>query len=357
MLCTNGFGVDHLQLITIFVQTVVPYVKAGDPNPAVKYWAEVFPILATIVDNFSFVPILERVCRCWRNMVISYRTGMAPILPDLANKLAVGFATSKQGCFLWATGAILREFSEDREHVDDNTTNSIYAFFETQATSVLRILSDLDPKDVPDVVEDFFRLLIDALLYYPHRLVPSSLFTPILEAAISSLSLYQRDPLSATLHYIRDVLTYGGDNPASSQFPSASADTAPTGGQIQRTVKQLLMTHGEALIKQILAGMMITFPRDCFADGSGVLLGMFELLPNETTAAVERTLSLLPDGTITRVETQRLITKIKDKLAEPGHVRHVRTVLQDFTNNYRRRYVAPRDGLGALEADRFHFDG
>lgn len=38
-------------------------------------------------------------------------------------------------------------------------------------------------------------------------------------------------------------------------------------------------------------------------------------------------------------------------------MRRVRTVLQDFTNSYRRRNVAPREGLGRLEATRFRFSG
>lgn len=88
---------------------------------------------------------------------------MSPLLPIMANKLATGFATSKQGCFLWVTSAILREFSEDREHVDEQTTEAIYAFFEEQSKTTLRTMSSLPPRDVPDIIEDFYRLLIDAL--------------------------------------------------------------------------------------------------------------------------------------------------------------------------------------------------
>ena len=155
---------DHLQLITFFVQLVTPYVEPGQENPAVKYCQEIFPVLSTILDSFiDFVPICERICRCWRYMIISYRTAMSPLLPIMANKLATGFATSKQGCFLWVTSAILREFSEDREHVDEQTTEAIYAFFEEQSKTTLRTMSSLPPKDVPDIIEDFYRLLIDAL--------------------------------------------------------------------------------------------------------------------------------------------------------------------------------------------------
>lgn len=284
-------------------------------------------------------------------MVISYRTAMAPMLPQMANKLANGFATSKQGCFLWVTSAILREFSEDREHVDETTTGAIYAFFEAQSTAMLHMMSDLPPRDLPDVIEDFYRLLIDALLYYPHKLVRSSLFAPIFKAAIAALALEQRDPLAAALHYIRDVLGYGGNNP-----PSSSSSPNPP--EIQHLVQELLLENGEALVRAILTGMMITFPDDCFSDGSGALLGLFEIMPEQTTSWVDKTVRLLPPGTVSAPEIERLISGIRERLTlgQDG-VRKVRSLLQDFTNSYRRRYVAPRDGLGDLEATRFRFNG
>jgi len=276
---------------------------------------------------------------------------MAPLLPQMANKLAHGFATSRQGCFLWVTSAILREFSEDREHVPEQTTESIYAFFEAQSTAMLRMMSDLPPQDLPDVIEDFYRLLVDTLLYYPYKLIRSHLFTPIFQSAVSALALEQRDPLSAALHYIRDVIGYGGDNP-----PSSS--NSPNPPEIQHIVRELILTTGEQLVKQIMAGMMITFPDDCFTDGSGALLGLFELLPPQTASWVDKTVRMLPPGTISEREIDRLMSGIRDRLTL-GHdgLRKVRSLLQDFTNTYRRRYVAPRDGLGRLEATRFQFDG
>lgn len=142
---------DRLQLITIFMQWVQPRVEPDQPNPAVRYCQEVFPVLAAIAENFvTFVPVVERVCRCWRYMVLSYRTAMAPLLPELANKLASGFAASRQGCFLWATDSIVREFSEGGQDVDQTTSDAIYHFYEQQATTFLRALNDLSPEELPD---------------------------------------------------------------------------------------------------------------------------------------------------------------------------------------------------------------
>ncbi len=333
----------------------MPGVNPGQENPAVKYWQEVFPILATVLDNFlNFSPICERVCRCWRNMVISYRTAMAPLLPEMATKLATGFSASREGCFLWVTSAILREFASEREHVDQATIDNIYSFFEAQTTAFLRVMTELQPKDLPDVIDDFFRLMIDAVMFYPQRLMPSQLMNPVFEAAIYALTLEQRDPLSSTLHFLRDLLSYGGDNPASSErIPE------PAQSQIKEIVNGLLLRHGASLVKQVMAGMMITFPSDCFPDATGLLLALFDLLPTQTTEWVSHTIHLLPQGTVSPAEADRFITKIKEKVQnlEEGYVRHVRSLLQDFTNTYRRRNVAPRDGLGQLEAARFQFSG
>lgn len=343
---------DHLQLITFFVQWVAPHVEAGAEHPGVQYCQEIFPVLEQILERFiDFPPICERICRCWRYMFISYRTHMTPLLPAMANRLALSFAASNFGCFLWVTSAIMREFSEDRE-VDDATTDGIYAFFEQQATTTLRAMSNLGAVELPDVIEDFFRLLTDAIIYYPYRLIPSALFGPIFEAAISSaLTLEQREPLIPTLHYLRDVIAFGTDNP-----PMTNGQANPP--EIKERVTQVLASAGVHLVNRVMAGMMMFWPRDCYADGSGVLLGLLELMPEQTAQWIGNTLSLLPAGTVTAEESQRLMTKIGIKLSEgPEGARSIRGLLQDFTNNYRRRNVAPRDGLGGLEATRFRFSG
>jgi len=103
---------------------------------------------------------------------------------------------------------------------------------------------------------------------------------------------------------------------------------------------------------------MITFPRDCFADGSGVLLELIELMPQQAIVWVAGTVRMLPAGTVSEVESQRLIDGIATRLNEgQSGLSGIRSLLQDFTNSYRRRYIAPRDGLGRLEAARFKFSG
>lgn len=83
-------------------------------------------------------------------MVLSYRTAMAPMLEQLASKLAIHYAASRQGCFLWATDSVVREFSDGADQVDANTSNAIFNFSEQQATTFLRTYSEYSAEQLPD---------------------------------------------------------------------------------------------------------------------------------------------------------------------------------------------------------------
>ena len=65
---------------------------------------------------------------------------------------------------------------------------------------------------------------------------------------------------------------------------------------------------------------------------------------------------MLPAGSIRAGEAERLMDAVGVKV-QGGDLRKVRVLLQDFTTSYRRRNVAPREGLGRLEATRFRFSG
>ncbi|EEA21116.1 Nuclear import receptor [Talaromyces marneffei ATCC 18224] len=348
---------DHLQLITIFIQLVTPYVGPHGENPAVKYCGEIMPILNTLVMNFTkSTPILERVCRCWRYMIISYRTAMIPLLPSLAQSLAAGFEASREGCFLWATDAVVREFSEGAELVDAATSQAVYQFFEQQSLAFLRILNELPPEQLPDVIEDFFRLASDAIRFYPKECVTSSLVVPIFSAGISALTLQQVDPLIATLHYYRDLLSFGFETPSISNFSDSDGQPYSNPPEVRNAVKELVGNQGQLLVERVLTGMMFNFPEDCFPDASGILMTQFELMPQQTGLWVQSTIERLPAGTMKPGEAERLLTSISEKIQQ-AESRKIRVLLQDFTNSYRRRNVAPRDGLGRLEATRFRFSG
>ena len=139
--------------------------------------------------------------------------------------------------------------------------------------------------------------------------------------------------MSPTLHYLQDFISYGTDHPNSSNFDDEPPSTrAPNPIEIQTTVKRHISTHGENLVLTIMTGLMWRFPRECFPDASGVLLGLFELLPQQTAVWVEQTISKLPQGTVKAGEAERLMGAIRLKVHQRD-LRKVRVLLQGMSSS------------------------
>lgn len=177
------------------------------------------------------------------------------------------------------------------------------------------------------MIEDFFRLASDAVRYYPKQCISSSLAVPIFSAGLSALTLQQVDPLIATLHYYRDLLSFGFDTPSVSDFTGPDGQPYTNPPEVRAAVKQLIGAQGQLLVQRVLTGMMFSFPGDCFPDASGVLMTLFELMPQEAGAWVQSTIQMLPAGTMKPGEAERLMKNISDKV-HSGEMRKIRALLQ-----------------------------
>src|SRR5436189_2607846 len=90
------------------------------------------------------------------------------------------------------------------------------------------------------VIEDFFRLLMDALYCHPMEFTKSSLLPGITQAVLVSLALELENPLTAVLHFLRDLLGF-----AVGHVPSAmEADIQP---ETQAIIRGMISANGSIL--------------------------------------------------------------------------------------------------------------
>jgi transportin-3 len=159
------------------------------------------------------------------------------------------------------------------------------------------------------VIEDFFRLSMDVILYHTSGAIISPLMSHILNAACTTLTLLKTEVLMTTLHFLRDFIGYGSPDLPSSSFGDDRQLTNPP--EIQSAVKQILLHQGEALTQRVMTGMMYSFPEDCIPDASGVVLDMLTVLPQQTALWIRATLEQLPAGAIRPQEKEKLAAGIE----------------------------------------------
>ena len=140
---------DLVELLTIFIQTVSPYVEPTQEHPAVHFVRDIWPVLCETLTVFGFVQyISESVAKIFKNIIYSYRIHSLPLLGPMAEKLLSSFEQYQYGCFLWASGAIVRQFGH--EEVDDEVRYAIWQFVERQCLNTFQLLEKNKPNDIPD---------------------------------------------------------------------------------------------------------------------------------------------------------------------------------------------------------------
>ena len=66
----------------------------------------------------------------------------------MAETLVASFQQYEFGCFLWASGAIVRQFGH--EEVDNEVRLAIWDFVERQCLNTFSLLAKNKPNDIPD---------------------------------------------------------------------------------------------------------------------------------------------------------------------------------------------------------------
>jgi transportin-3 len=143
-----------VELLTIFVQTGSPYVEPTQEHPAVHLLTELWPALSDTLTIFGSVQFIsESISKNFKNIVYSYRIHSLPLLGPMAEKLVTSFEQYEFGCFLWVSGAIVRQFGH--EEVDDEVRFAIWQFVERQCLNTFRLLEKNKPNDIPDCTSLF----------------------------------------------------------------------------------------------------------------------------------------------------------------------------------------------------------
>ena len=133
------------------MQTVSPYVDAQQRHPAVQLVQELWPNIYRALATFGqHQMISEAVAKHIKNIIYSYRIHCLPLLPALAEVLVESFGHYKYGCFLWASGALVRQFGH--EDIPAATRQAIWAFVDTQCQATFIILEQKGPNEIPDCI-------------------------------------------------------------------------------------------------------------------------------------------------------------------------------------------------------------
>lgn len=333
---------DEAEVLSIFFNILRCQSFEEPEFPVAKFFMEkIYPLLSQILQKFqNSLKVSEHVVKVFKNVIQGCSMYLTPILPQISELLHNCFRSTYFGCYLWVTGVIIREFGDEVNSAQ--TQEAVYEFGLSQSALFFELLksnSGLNIRDIPDVIEDFFNMANDLLMFFPEKVTGNAqLMSSILEAGIASLvTSEEHNPLMACINFFVDYLSWGSQYPPISFYEGDPA-------VVQQYVRQFLMAdnHGQQLVKVVVNGLIFKFYND--PNGNDLLLKLLTVTPDMDQAVswLHQAVSALPN--VSGKEVQKLMNATAVALPNKDN-RRVRMSIKDFVSWYTRKNVNSRAGF------------
>ncbi|CAO3589815.1 unnamed protein product [Absidia cylindrospora] len=325
---------DILEQLSAFFDIIRPDIPAGQTHPCVNFVNEVWPMFTMCLANFGDNPVVaEPLCRCYKSCLQSYKTHFTPLMPQLMENIVNGFDETGLGVYLWVANKIIKEYAvEGSEGVAP-----CFGLVERLSMIVFGKLNGQKFDDIPDVVEEYFRMVIAFLECTPTPLVQSDLLSSIFQAGLAGLSLEQPGALSAVIQFYRRLL--GIALSVDELVSPGNATHRSMFGQNGVRIASLVRQFGAGYVKLLFDGMIYHYPWDMISDVASIMKSLAQLLPEESA----QWLIAMVNGfsNVTSSERTEFLESYMNAVQQKQWTK-VRRVLSDFVTVYRRKHASRR---------------
>lgn len=296
----------------------------------------VWPLIGHLLNTYqASFKVSESVLNLLKSSIQLFSTYLNGILGDMAQLLVLGYQNLRFGCYLWVSGVLVREYGD--EYTSADIKNLVYEFGTMQCLLFFE-QGEAVVKDLPDVVDDFYRMASDMLMFFPHRLMADSqMLHQIFVTSILTLNVVnETDTLMGCLHFLIDLVLWGLPHPPISFF-----DENPDAVRLATQQWLVQDNHGGELLKVVLTGLIFRFTADVHQDANELMLKILQAVPEPQLLIqwIAQVTRLLPNYEETEVEKLLLVVSV---LLPNKDQRRTRSSIKDFVTWYQRKNVSPR---------------
>ncbi|KAI8642121.1 armadillo-type protein [Parasitella parasitica] len=300
---------DILEQISVFFDVIRPDIPVGQLHPCIAFITELWPVLDATLANFGqVVTVSEPLCKCFNSFIVSYGPHFIPLLPQLIERIVNAFAITGLSGYLWVSLRLIRGYSSDGE-------GPCFDFVQRLSQAMFIKMQGQPINDIPDVIEEYFRLITAFLENAPVSLLQDPLLETIFQAGIAGLSITEQHALGAILAFYRKLL----------DLSDKSA-----------TIVTLYKQFGGNLTAVLLNGSIDFYNQDSIPDVAALFKRLAEILPQESSAWMMTVINAIPEEYISMEIKADFIANWTSAINEQHWIK-VRRIFSDFVATYRRR--------------------
>lgn len=341
---------NTVELLSLYIDNFKPphdFMKSKNPNYIISTFVlqEVLPLIYSIIDKYGkSSKVSERCIKFIRKCIQNFKRFLIPSLKSIETLLIEGFKKYKYGCYLWASGALIKEFSEDDDDIDEfikidsSTMSDVWAFALEQIKTFIKLYSD-DNDDVnEDIVEDFYRMMNDILMFKPIELLNNfEIVEVIYKISLEIVDKFNEfGILNLVINYLTDLLSWSLENPPISIYYDIP-------NVLKFKIYGLLNANNADLVVKFLNYSILKFNDDLVYSSIELVIETFKInncYKNqfENLNSINALLRSLPADIITDNEKMKFYSNVEVSL-NSRNFRKIRSTLLDFIHWYKRKII------------------
>lgn len=240
----------------------------------------------------------------------------APLLEALVKQIVALYSAHHHSCFLYLGSILVDEFANVSDQCTQGLLEMMKAFIQP---TFGRLQQENGLKNNPDTVDDFFRLCSRFLQRCPIPFLQSPIVTPIIQCALLACTLDHKDANLSVMKFFYSLLNCGrshhhhhhhhhhnSNNNSTNNETNSALNAINT--QKQHLVHQIVQTHGEALVTNLIQASIYYLHSYMLSDVGDVLLELKQVDSQQLSANLKTALDSLPKknsgGCVTATSTQ-----------------------------------------------------
>lgn len=284
-----SYWLDRLAAIIRYTD---PDVRETETHPCFVVMCEAWPIISQVLSKYQTeLSIMERTCRCIRYAMRTIGKQAAPLLEPLVKQIVELYATHHHSCFLYLGSILVDEFANVSDQCTQGLLDMMQALIEPTFN---RLQAENGLKNNPDTVDDFFRLCSRFLQRCAIPFLQSAIVSPIIQCALLACTLDHKDANLSVMKFFYSLLSCGRTHGSGKNTDATNPAVIAANQQKQVLVHQLVQTHGDALVVNLIHASVFYLHSYMMSDVADVLIEMKQIDAQLLNQFLKHALELLP---------------------------------------------------------------
>ncbi|KAJ7071120.1 armadillo-type protein [Mycena amicta] len=300
-------ALENLEVMLRIVQGFGEELPPACQSSCEEAWTVLNAFLSKYGNDYE---ASERTTRVIRYGITLFGDAALPVVSSAVARMSFSFEATGYPSYLWIAGKIIHRYGNEE---NEDLRGSFREVYERSTNAIVSLLQTRSATEIPDVMEDYLRMLNSMVPVIPDIFFESSAFPLAFRAAMEALMLVHTDIVFASLDLFVLILTHDCLNPAPSTPPPPKY--LAYAAVIQDTVQK----DGLQFLCYLISGLVGEFPEDSLSLVVSIFRAMALVWGSQLLSWLPSVLQQLPSSAAPQAAQAQFLSDVTRAVTEKEH--------------------------------------